>query len=674
MISKEVLKRFLTIFLPLSILIIGIAAVFYFTDISNEMAIRKANEIVYVNIHKETIAGNFKAVVSDLLILADQHEPQKMFETGEDDALKKLLDNFLNFSKRKQLYDQIRFLDETGMEVARVNLNNGKPYNVPEDQLQFKGNRYYFKETIQLKRGEVFVSPFDLNIERGKVEQPLKPIIRFGTPVLDRFGKKRGVIILNYLGKKIIDDLERISANLPGHVMLINSDGYLLHSRRPEDHWGFMYEDRKDRTYGNFFPKVWQQISGAESGQFIDDEAGMFTFVTIYPLLEGWDLSAGSGKPFESSAYSTKAKKYYWKLLSHIPPDVLYAESRELLGMFFTIYTILIVLLASSSWFLAHSASQEVRLQKITLSPYNIMVTLAVLVFLSELFFMFILHFLIHVSPLVEALINATLLIVLLTPIFYFLFFRPLVLHISERKRAEEQREALIKDIHKVNVELKDFAFIVSHDLKAPLRAISTLAEWIKKDYTDVLDKEGKENINLMVGRVKRMNNLIDGILRYSRIGQVKPETVWVDSEKIARYVIDALAPPENILVRIDGTLPKILYDRTHLEQLFQNLIHNAIVHLGKPEGEVVVSCRDNNGFFEFRVRDNGVGIEKRHFDRIFKMSQSLKSRDEVESSGIGLAIVRKIVGGNGGTVWVESKVGEGSAFFFTVAKKKTGN
>jgi PAS domain S-box-containing protein len=240
---------------------------------------------------------------------------------------------------------------------------------------------------------------------------------------------------------------------------------------------------------------------------------------------------------------------------------------------------------------------------------------------------------------------------------------------ITQNKYYEQVREALLADLKKANAELADFAYIVSHDLKAPLRAISSLAGWLAEDYADKIDREGKDQLQLLLKRTKRMHNLIEGILAYSRLGRVKPVLVEVDSQEAAHQVVESLAPPGNIKIAIEGPLPRVVYDRTHLEQLIQNLCSNAIKHLGKPQGQITISCRELPEFWEFGVRDNGVGIESQHFDRIFKIFQTLKPRDEVESTGIGLTIVKKTVEIYGGKVRVESAPGQGAAFFFTVPK-----
>jgi light-regulated signal transduction histidine kinase (bacteriophytochrome) len=243
------------------------------------------------------------------------------------------------------------------------------------------------------------------------------------------------------------------------------------------------------------------------------------------------------------------------------------------------------------------------------------------------------------------------------------------VFDITERHQAEQRQAELLQQLEKANQELKDFAYIVSHDLKAPLRGIKTLAEWISTDYADKLDDEGKEQINLLMNRTDRMRDLIDGILQYSRVGRIEEKKVVVNLNELVPEIIDMLAPPENITLTVENELPAIKCGQTRIMQVFQNLLSNAVKYMDKPQGQIKVGCVEEDGFWEFYVADNGPGIEEKYFEKIFQLFQTLAPRDKSESTGIGLTIIKKIVEMYGGKTWVQSKVGSGSTFFFTLPK-----
>ncbi|SCX58793.1 Tar ligand binding domain-containing protein [Nitrosospira sp. Nsp1] len=238
---------------------------------------------------------------------------------------------------------------------------------------------------------------------------------------------------------------------------------------------------------------------------------------------------------------------------------------------------------------------------------------------------------------------------------------------ISERKLVEEQKASLMADLESANEELKSFAYVVSHDLKAPLRAIGALADWLSTDYVDKFDDEGREHMRLLVSRVHRMGNLIDGILQYSRVGRVRETPVAVDVGEVVEDVIELLAPPPNINITVENHLPTVVIEPTRIQQILQNLISNAIKYMDKPRGEIRITCIAEGEQWKFSVVDNGPGIESRHFERIFQLFQTLAPRDRIESTGVGLALVKKIVEMYGGSVWVESTMGKGSTFFFTL-------
>lgn len=245
---------------------------------------------------------------------------------------------------------------------------------------------------------------------------------------------------------------------------------------------------------------------------------------------------------------------------------------------------------------------------------------------------------------------------------------------ITLRKQAEEQRSRLLHELESANEELKNFGYVVSHDLKAPLRAIGSLANWISTDYADKFDEEGREHMRLLISRVHRMDGLIDGILQYSRVGRVKEVAVAVDLNRLVMDVIDLLAPSANIVVSVDASLPAVMAEPTRIQQVFQNLLSNAIKYMDKPEGEIRINCGAEGRQWKFSISDNGPGIDQQYFEKIFQLFQTLAPRDRVESTGVGLALVKKIVEMYDGHVWLESTVGRGSTFFFTLPRIAVGS
>jgi len=244
---------------------------------------------------------------------------------------------------------------------------------------------------------------------------------------------------------------------------------------------------------------------------------------------------------------------------------------------------------------------------------------------------------------------------------------------ISDRIRAQKKQKRLMAELDSANQELKDFAYIVSHDLKAPLRAIASLVDWLYKDYETLFDEEGTEMLTLLTGRVKRMNELIEGILQYSRVGRIREEKSEVNLNHLIGDVKELMAPPLNIDIEVREDLPSVICEKTRMVQVFENLISNAIKYMDKPRGEIKIGCTSQSDQWKFSVSDNGPGIDEKYHEKIFQIFQTLAPRDEVESTGVGLSVVKKIVEMYNGKVWVESQAGQGSTFYFTWPKNLLG-
>jgi light-regulated signal transduction histidine kinase (bacteriophytochrome) len=233
-----------------------------------------------------------------------------------------------------------------------------------------------------------------------------------------------------------------------------------------------------------------------------------------------------------------------------------------------------------------------------------------------------------------------------------------------------KQRETLLDELAYQNQELSDYAHMVSHDLKSPLRSIDTLSAWLKEDYKDKLDENGKNSLNLIRNNVEKMDTLIKGILEYSTIGKNRIDIYDVDTNKLITDIVDIIYIPEHITVTYYD-LPVVKGDKYRLQQLFQNLISNAISYNDKETGRVEIGVSEKDEFWEFYVKDNGKGIEEVYFEKIFKTFQKLENK--MESTGIGLSIVKKVVDLYGGKIWLTSQLNLGTTFYFTLKKNYDG-
>ena len=933
------IKRFLLYFISISALPGFVFWFFYQSDVKFHENLFESQESAHVNLQSRAIAFHFQNIESDLAIISELHELSKLAKSHEDYSSKELEYDFFSISLRKGIYDQIRFIDKTGQELVRVNYNNGKPIIVPKDQLQNKASRYYFKKTINLNEEKVYVSPLDLNIEKGEVEKPFKPMIRFGTPIFNEQGKKQGVLVLNFMAKFMIDFFNDPRRDSLGQNHLLNPDGYWLSSPNPEDEWGFMLEERKNKAFSNTFPEEWIKIVEEETGQF-NTNKGLFTFTTFYPVMETQKLKSILDKTKRVSM--SRGKDNLWKIVSFVPQETLYQalreQSKNLENTLFMLYSFLVFLIGTGTFLfvkagelkrkadvLLHIKTKFIQLsEEITITANEastadeaIQICLEKVcnymkwpvghVYITDSnetlipskiwYLKDTLHFKVFREVTEETSFvsgvglpgrvmatgkPAWITDVTLDPNFpraklvknlgvkaaiglpvlegkkvvaVFEFFAEKAIEpdeptmkalsnlavqagrVTERKRAEEavnNKTELLKLMQEITItaneattaeeamqiciericlftkwpvghvyitdsnetlipskiwyienmehfkvfrevtentsfdrgfelpgrvlangkplwvtdvtketwflrakfakdigvkagfafpvlekekivavleffssevvepdepmlealsilavqvgrvterkraeqylissrkQLEEFAFIVSHDLKAPMRAINSLAGWIVEDYKEALDDKGREWMERLMGRTEHMNSLITGILDYSRIGRTKSTKETLNSSKIVSEVIESLEQSENIIIEIESELPEICYDDIQLKQIFQNLIGNAIKHMGKPEGKIIISYRNTNKFHEFCVKDNGIGIEEEHFERIFKIFQRLNKDKGKDSTGIGLALVKKIINNYNGTVWVESKKGEGSAFYFTIPK-----
>jgi signal transduction histidine kinase len=239
----------------------------------------------------------------------------------------------------------------------------------------------------------------------------------------------------------------------------------------------------------------------------------------------------------------------------------------------------------------------------------------------------------------------------------------------TESARLFREAHELIAALEKSNRDLDQFAYVASHDLRAPLRGIANLAQWIEEDMGASLTPRSHEHLSLLRGRVRRLEDLIQGVLDYSRAGRVADPPAQVGIGLLVRDVLELLEAPPAADIDIDPHLPTLVTTRVPLQQVFMNLIANALKYNPRPDPRVEIGAEPVVDGWEFYVRDNGPGIPRRFHDQIWGLFQTLQSRDTIESTGIGLAIVRRIVEAHGGRAWIDSEDGQGATFRFTWPK-----
>ena len=244
------------------------------------------------------------------------------------------------------------------------------------------------------------------------------------------------------------------------------------------------------------------------------------------------------------------------------------------------------------------------------------------------------------------------------------------VRNISQRITAKDDYFKILQSLRNKNKELREFAFLLSHGLKTPLRGISTLVNWLHEDNSDILEEDAFHKLSLLKTRTHRLASSIDDTFKYSKIGHTNHVETEINLNELILEIADSLDVSEQVALDIEH-LPTITGSRVHMTQLFQNLISNAITHSGREDVTISIRSKNHKKQWEFFVQDNGKGIAAKHHKRVFKIFQTLIPKKSDEGNGVGLTIVNKIVEMYGGKVWVDSKEGEGARFAFTIDKMK---
>ena len=226
-----------------------------------------------------------------------------------------------------------------------------------------------------------------------------------------------------------------------------------------------------------------------------------------------------------------------------------------------------------------------------------------------------------------------------------------------------------IDELEKRNTELDKFAYVVSHDLKAPVRGIHNVVKWIEEDLEKELTPELKNYLSIIQQRTKRMEDLINGLLDYARISE-KTKKSDIDVNKMVSDIRDSIIP-RHFKVEVSN-LPTLYTEPIKLEQVFTNLISNSVKYTTHPNGHIIITCKEFPDYYQFSIKDNGIGIDAEYHQKVFEIFQTLREKNQMESTGVGLAIVKKIIDEQHGTIVLNSTAGNGAEFVFTWNKHKS--
>jgi len=713
--KQRFIWQFLRLLLPLMAILLVVAGYIYSIEVEHERHRLEANETLQISIGKGVIIKDLEGVSADLMVLSQHDTFLRLSNPPTQDNLKYLANEFLTLSRLKRLYDQVRFLDENGIETVRVNFNEGDPVLVSPDQLQDKANRYYFKDSVVLKNGQLFVSPLDLNIENGEVEKPYKPMIRFAAPVFDSEGNKRGVVILNYYGSRLISGFKGAVANIQDHTMLLNNKGYWLSSPNPVLEWGFMLG--KDTRFSARFREAWQRIGNSNNGQFYNEE-GLFTFDTVYPSRVRFLPGIGATNAYNSGEDAVEENDYYWKVVSHISRKRLNASASKvaerLSGFFVPLFLALFV---GSGWLtriLINRQESEASLKAEQAFSNRIIQSMPGLFYIfdhssarfirrntnwtevtgyseSELDKMTVMDFMVDKDLCatqkqeVHDLGSSTMENELLTrggeriPYFFTgdrldiggkAYLVGLGIDITERKQAEDT----LRHIQKMDA-VGQLTGGIAHDFNNILAIILGNVELLKDQIPD--DEKIQHRIQTINKSAQRAADLTKQLLSFSRR---KIEVITkIDVNHLIHEMDNLISRSITPEIEVDYQLVQGLWlteiDSGNLEDALLNLILNARDAMdGKGRLTIETTnkvldalyCKTNpsvepGDYVQIIISDNGEGMSPEQLEHLYEPFYTTK--EQGRGTGLGLSMVYGFIERSNGCIDVYSEQGIGTTF-----------
>lgn len=350
-------KNLAILLVPATVVFLAVTSLFFHNEMIKQKNLLEFEHQAAIQQGVHAVVKDIKAITTNLFILSSHSAFKELYwQPGDFTIIRELARDFKIFAKHHGVFDQVRYISVDGKEVIRVNYNNGYPTAVPDRKLQDKSSRYYFKDAIKLNRKAVFLSPLDLNVENGKIEQPIKPMLRIGTPVFDPRNEKMGLLLFNYYGQHLLDNYAEAVAPIKKYAYLLNKEGYFLFNKDQDKNWGFMLGH--NARFQDEHPDVWEIISKGKDGQFFLNE-GLYTFKTVHPLEHTRISNEGLSihKPYSDT--QAAMDDYLWYAVSFLPREALYDIKARVLRSLSMIGGPLYALIVLGALWLARTITQR---------------------------------------------------------------------------------------------------------------------------------------------------------------------------------------------------------------------------------------------------------------------------------------------------------------------------
>lgn len=691
------------------------------------------NENQYVDAKKEKLLSlkikteaSLHQLFSDVLFLSQLNNSKNIFTSIEREE--ELINDFVALMKTNKFYDQVRFLNAEGLEKVRVNYNAGEIKITAKKKLQDKSKRPYFKETIKLTKGEIYTSKIDLNIEKGKIEIPYKSVIRVATVVVDENNNRIGVLVINYLASNILNVSQNTDLPTINNLQLLNEDGFWLAGVENENLFGFV---NKKTTSSNSFsiknPNVWNGIKNNKNGvQKNKEETFLHENFELLDVFYRYNKTAAKIKSSHhpqliivhsiSNSELSKIRHKYFDIFVLV--IILYVLAFSFIIWYFlkkqaVLKTMQNELLSTNNLFKETQQIAKIGSWKVDLTQmkaywsdevYRIHeVEIGTEIDVSKgIEFYHPAYRKIIQDAIDKAIIDkeswdvdAVIITekgkeVWVRAIGYPVFvedelkeLRGLFMDINEIKTLNINLEQIVEKrtndlkqsnerLASVNNELEMFSYSVSHDLKAPLRALQGFSENIQEKYKDSLDETGVRWLQYIRTNAERMDHLIRDILSFSKIGRKEVVKKIVDNNYIINEIIKIETDYYKIPVSIKKpeSLPSCFADVAMMETVWQNILGNAFKYSSKkPTIEITINGEEDDENVYFTVSDKGAGFDMKYYDKLFGIFHRLHHNEEFEGTGVGLANVKRIIEKHGGEISANAELNKGATIKFSLPK-----